>query len=119
MSNTYTWSFPAIDVYKQQESYTDVVYNIHWRLDGADATTSHSVELYGVQSVSPYNPNSGSFIPYENLTKEIVTDWVIGAMGSKYGDLTASIDSRIQFLIDPPTEQLTPPWITPEPTGSI
>lgn len=111
-TNTYTWKFPAIEVYKQKDSYVDVVYNIHWRLNGIDQTTSHSVELYGVQSISPYNPDSGSFTPYENLTKEIVTNWILTSMAGRYGDLTSSIDSQIDNLIDPPTLQLPPPWTT-------
>lgn len=117
-NNTYTWKFPAIDVYRQQESYTDVVYNVHWRLAGTDQSGSYSAEVYGVQSVAPYNPDSGSFIPYENLTEATVTDWVLNSMGEKYGNLTASIDSQIENLINPPTLQLPPPWanITPTPT---
>jgi hypothetical protein len=109
-NNTYTWQFPTLEVTKQQGDYTDIVYTIHWRLNGVDQTTSHSIELYGMQSVSPYNPDSGSFIPYNQLTKETVTDWVVGSMGAKYGELTSSIDYRIQGLIDPPTQQLAPPW---------
>lgn len=111
-NNTYTWSFPAIDVYKNQGSYTDVVYTIHWRLLGMDASTSHSFERFGLQSVAPYNPDSGSFIPYENLTEETVTNWVLDAMGQRYGEITASIDYQIENKINPPTEQLPPPWIT-------
>jgi len=33
-NNTYTWQFPALEVTKQQGDYTDVVYTIHWRLNG-------------------------------------------------------------------------------------
>jgi hypothetical protein len=111
MSNTYSWNFPAFDVTKQQGDYTDVVYTIHWRLSGVDQTTSHSVELYGLQPVTPYNPDSGSFIPYDQLTKETVTDWVIDSMGEKYGELTSSINNRIDAMIAPKMEQLPPPWI--------
>ena len=109
-NNTYTWEFPALEVNKTQGSYTDVVYTIHWRLNGVDQTASHSVELYGVQSVSPYNADSGSFIPYNQLTKEIITDWVAGSMGERYGELTSSIDDRIDTIINPKTAQLPPPW---------
>lgn len=118
--NTYTWRFPAIDVYTQQGSYSDVVYNIHWRLSATTESGSYSAENYGVQSVAPYNPDSGSFIPYENLTKELVTSWILDSMGEKYGILTASLDNQIEIQINPPTLQLSPPWSdippTPEPT---
>ena len=39
-NNTYIWQFPALEVTKQQGDYTDVVYTIHWRLNGADQTAS-------------------------------------------------------------------------------
>lgn len=110
MNNTYTWQFPALEVDKNQGSYTNVVYTIHWRLSGVDETTSHSVELYGMQSVAPYNPDNGSFTPYEQLTKETITGWVIGSMGEKYGELTSSIDARLYALANPTTETLPPPW---------
>jgi hypothetical protein len=109
-NKTYTWQFPALEVTKQQCDYTDVVYTIHWRLNGTDQTSSHSIELYGMQSVAPYSPDSGSFIAYNQLTKETVTGWVIGAMGERYGQLTSSIDTSIYAMINPTTQQLAPPW---------
>ena len=109
-NNTYTWQFPALEVTKQQGDYTDVVYTIHWRLNGVDQTTSHSIELYGMQSVAPYSPDSGSFIACNQLTKETVAGWVIGAMGERYGQLTSSIDTSIYAMINPTTQQLAPPW---------
>ena len=109
-NNTYTWSFPAMDVTKAQGSYTDMVYAVHWRIKGADPSTSHSVELYGAQALPQYNPDSGSYIQYQNLTADVVTNWTIDAMGERYNQLTASIDSSISNLINPKTEQLPPPW---------
>lgn len=117
-NNTYVWTFPAIDVYPNQNSYTDVVYNVHWRLLAVDQSTSHSAEVYGTQGVPSYNPDSGSFVPYDQLTKEQVTDWVVSAMGERYGTYTASLDARIEDLINPPSLQLAPPWDTPTPTPS-
>lgn len=111
-NNTYTWSFPTVEVYKNQGNYTDVVYNIHWKLKGTDQSSSHSAEIYGVQSVPSYNPDSGSFVPFENLTKNMVAEWVLNSMGGNFGRVTASIDESIQDLINPPTQKRTPPWGT-------
>lgn len=117
-NNTYSWTFPAIDVYPTQSSYSDVVYNVHWRLRGTDQSTSHSLEVYGTQGVPAYNPDSGSFTPYEELTKELVTEWILTAMGDRYNQLTASLDTGIENIINPPTLQLTPPWMVPTPSPS-
>lgn len=118
-NNTYYWTFPAIDVYPSRENNTDVVYNIHWRLEAVDQTTTHSVETYGMQGVPPYNPDSGSFIPYSQLTQEQVTNWVMSAMGDRYGQLTSSLDNLINDLINPPSLQLAPPWTTPTPSPTM
>jgi hypothetical protein len=114
-NNTYSWVFPALDVTKSQGSYTDIVYNVHWRLRGVDQSASHSAEIYGVQSVAPYNPDSGSFIPFENLTETIVEGWVKDAMGDTYNVHISRIDAEIEEQVNPKTEQLPPPWAS----GSI
>jgi len=36
MANTYTWSFPTLTAYPTYESQTDVVYTVHWVLNGTD-----------------------------------------------------------------------------------
>lgn len=110
-NNTYTWKIAALEAYPTQSSYTDMVYNIHWRYAAVDQSTSYSAEVYGVQSVAPYNPDSGSYIPYNQLTQQIVLDWLTGAMGEeKVGNLTSSLDARIADQISPQSIILPPPW---------
>lgn len=123
-TNTYTWKIAALEAYATQSSYLDVVYNIHWRYNAT--TGSYSSEVYGVQSVSPYNPDSGSFIPYDQLTQEVVVGWLTESMGEdRINQLTASLDRNIEDQIKPVTLILTPPWNiaptpppTPEPTAT-
>lgn len=115
-NNTYTWSFSSIDVYPKQDIYSDMVYCVRWRLKATDQSTSHSIDTFGAQDVPAYNPDSGSFVPFSQLTEEQVTNWVMNAMGEKYGQLTASLDASIDDMINPPTLHLPPPWTTPTPS---
>ena len=52
MANTYSWQINALDTYPTQDSFTDVVYNIHWVLT---ATTS-------------VNDEEGNPLPHPTLT---------------------------------------------------
>lgn len=115
-TTTYTWKIAALEAYATQSSYLDVVYNIHWRYNAT--TGSYSAECYGVQSVTPYNPDSGSFIPFDELTKDVVVGWLTGSMGEeKVNDLKAGLDTDIENQIKPVTLMLQAPWdIPPTPT---
>jgi hypothetical protein len=120
-STTYTWNIAALEVYATQSGQLDVVYNIHWRYNAT--TSSYFSEVYGVQQVSPYNPDSGSFIPYNELTENIVIGWLTDAMGQeRVNQLTASLDYEIESRIRPTSLILPAPWNippTPTPTPTV
>lgn len=106
-----------MEVYTTQSIYNDVVYTIHWRYGAVDQSTSYSAEVYGIQSVAPYNPDSGSFISYSDLTKSVVVGWLTASMGEeKINDLTASLDQQIDQQISPSVMILPNPWEIPTPT---
>lgn len=110
--NTYTWEFPKLQAYTQQNGQTNVVYVVHWYLTGKDETEQYTYQAYGFQPIAPYE--SGSlFVPFEQLTKETVQGWVESAIGSdKVQQLKSDIDTRIENLKNPPVVYLTPSWET-------
>ena len=63
---TYNWNFNPLECYPTESGQTDVVFNVHWQLYAS--TGSYGASSYGVQSVGPLG--SGSFTPFEDLTKE-------------------------------------------------
>lgn len=113
-NNTYTWKFPALEVYKQQGDETNVVYNVHWRYQAE--TGSFSVDTFGVTGLQPYVSGS-TFIPFENLTEEIVTTWVEAALGPvEILNMQQNLDIKLEEVINPSTDILPPPWPGPQPT---
>ena len=107
MSVTYTWNITAMDCYPQSEGQTDVVFTVHWTLNGTDGTYNGSV--YGTISVTyvagePYTP-------YNQLTQSQVIGWVTTALGAEQvAALEANIDAQIQQQITPTSVNLPPPW---------
>ena len=57
MAITYTWDVSTVDTYPTHESQSDVVYNVHWRLNAEDDANqdaegnNQTASTYGTQSV--------------------------------------------------------------------
>ena len=111
MANTYTWDCKTVDVYPTYDSYSDVVYNVHWRLnaesDQQDAEGNNYIAtVYGTQTLAV--DNIGSFIPFADLTNDVVTGWVTTAMGDEEVQrLKDGLDSNIDSQINPTSETKT------------
>jgi hypothetical protein len=105
MSNTYTWDCKTVDIYPEYDSYSDVVYNIHWRLnaesDQQDAEgNNYTATVYGTQALTV--DDIGSFIPFADLTNDVVTGWVTAGMGDdEVANLKSGLDSNIDSQINP------------------
>ena len=107
MSITYTWNITAMDCYPQSEGQTDVVFTVHWTLNGTDGTYNGSV--YGTVGVT-YTAGE-PFTPYAQLTEAQVQGWTTASLGAEQvAALEANIDQQIQQQITPTSVNLTPPW---------
>jgi hypothetical protein len=101
---TYNWNCKTVDVHPQEEGQTNVVYNVHWIVTGVDG--DYSATNIGTQIVSL--SEGGSFIPFEDLTNEIVVGWTKEAMGEEQvASIEASIASQIEALINPTSVTMT------------
>ena len=105
MSNTYTWDCKTVDVYPNHDSHSDVVYNVHWRLnaesDQQDADgNNYSASVYGTHNVNA--DDIANFIPFADLTNDTVTGWVTNGMGDdEVQSLKDGLDSNIDSQINP------------------
>ena len=105
MSNTYTWDCKTVDVYPTHDGHSDVVYVVHWRLnaesDQQDAEgNNYSASVYGTHSVNA--DDISDFIPFADLTNEIVTGWVTTGMGDdEVANLKSGLDAKIADEITP------------------
>lgn len=101
---TYNWNCKTVDVHPQEEGQTDVVYNVHWIVTGVDG--DYSATNIGTQVV-PLDPES-TFIPFEDLTNEIVVEWTKAAMGEDQVDqIETSIASQIEDQKNPTSVTMT------------
>lgn len=95
---TYDWNCKTVDVHPQEEGKTDVVYNVHWIVTGVDG--DYSATNIGTQVV-PLS-EGGAFIPFEDLTNEIVVEWTKEAMGAEQvTQIETSIAANIEDQVNP------------------
>lgn len=103
MAITYTWSVQEVNAFPEKDGKQNVVFNVHWIVNGLDG--EHTASAYGSTSID-VNP-SGPFTAYENLTEAQVIDWVKTSMGAEE---VAAIEASIVGQIN---EQINPKIITP------
>ena len=92
------WNVNTVDVYPEYESNSDVVYNVHWRATKVDE--EYSATTYGTQTLS--TSDIGDFVPFDELTSEVVKGWVLNAMGEEeVTSLEAGLDAQIESEKNP------------------
>tara|TARA_R100001510_G_C7576620_1_gene151096 strand:- start:363 stop:716 length:354 start_codon:yes stop_codon:yes gene_type:complete len=114
MANTYTWDCKTVDCYPEHDNHNDVVYNVHWRLNAVSDQT-HEVDgedvhytayVYGTHSVNA--DDIENFVPFADLTNEMVSGWVVEGMGEEQvQSLQDGLDAQINEQINPTTETKT------------
>ena len=109
MANTYSWSCSTVDAYP---SHTDengvtesnVIYNVHWILQGTDGVVSSTV--IGTQTIE--TSDLSTFTAFESVTHDQMIAWTQAAMGAeRVAELEASLDSQIAELAAPSSVTLT------------
>jgi hypothetical protein len=114
MPITYLWTPTALIGYPIIEGQTDVVTRASYTVladDGEGHTADYSNFEY-----TPLDP-SVPFIPYADLTPEIIIGWVQFNIGP---EMVASIEESLAIQVErqvnpPPQPEVLPlPWTTPE-----
>jgi hypothetical protein len=105
MSINYNLEIVSMEVYPHTGSYDNVVYNVFSRYW---ATADNGVKDLRPLATAVEMPQE-NFIPYDQLTNEIVSGWVTSAVDipALQAELAASIAQKSL----PPTSEILPvPW---------
>jgi len=122
MSNTYNWIIEKIDCITSLNGQTDVVCNVHWRVNGVSSETYSVPNITGSSTSYPYfatvcgnqllsYETGQSFTPFSQLTETIVLGWVQNAIGTnEITEIQNEIDSLLNNLINPTVITPNLPW---------
>jgi hypothetical protein len=119
MPITYTWTATSLIGYPVIDGETDVVTRASYTVladDGEGHTADYSNFAY-----TPLDP-SVPFIPYADLTNDIIIGWVQYNIGP---DMIAAIQGSLAIQVErqvnpPPQPEVLPlPWVPPAPVAEI
>ena len=103
----YTWT--VINLYTLQQPDPNYVVNAYWRLTGVDGQYTAYIESNNTFD----SQQESNFIPYDQLTNDIVIGWVKNQLGANgVSNWEACVQGQINSMINPPVSpQNTPlPW---------
>ena len=102
-----TWVIEQMNCYPTYESQTDVVFNVHWRVNATDGT--YNATSYGTVGVT-YVAGS-PYTPYADLTQAQVIGWVQTALGAEQvATIEAGLATDISNQVRPPVVSPALPW---------
>lgn len=93
-----------MDCVIDEDGLTNVVQTVHWRLTGTDENGVSS-DVYGAQSFP--KPEAEGYIPFEDLTEEIVVGWLTSVLDVPA--MEAQIEAAIFLINNPVMVQLSLP----------
>jgi len=101
------WLIERLLVKPTEGSLTDVVITADWRCNGSQ--DGFSGTCYGSCS---FQPPTGSFTPYNELTEQQVLDWCY-SNGVDKSAIEANVSLQINNQINPPVIAPPLPWLPP------
>ena len=110
MAITYSWEFLTLECYPTSSGYNDVVSNVHWKLNAK--LNDYTAHVIGTQALT-FNTES-TFIPFNELTENVVKEWVFDAMGeTQVTNKQTRLGIDLQTYVDSitATTTLKSPWI--------
>jgi hypothetical protein len=106
---TILWIIERLLCKPIEGSNPDVVITADWRCNGTQ--DQYSGTCYGSCS---FQPPSGEFTPYEDLTQEQVLNWCY-ENGVDQAAIEANVSQQIENQINPPVVTLPLPWVPVPP----
>jgi len=100
MAMEYKWNCTRVRYYPEYEGQQDVVYRVIYNFLGIDVPSDPTQPAPGLAIEDTVNltlDNIGTnFVPYADLTNDIVTGWVKNALGAeKIAEMEKSIVDRL------------------------
>ena len=105
------WYINQLDCVPQDGDLTDFVVVCHWSRIANEVVNEkeYTASVYSTQSFS--KDDVTNFIPYEDLTYEIVCGWLDASLDVEALDL--NLDAQIENQVNPPIVVLPLPFTNP------
>jgi hypothetical protein len=103
----FNWVISQLDSIPSLDGMDKVISVIHYRAQKQDE--GFTADTYGALSVDA--PHEASFTPYDEVTKEMVEDWLESGLDCEA--IEANLDAQIENFLNPPMVAYPLPWSDP------
>lgn len=105
------WFINQMESLPSDQDLKDFVITVHWSRFAKETINEKEYQamVYGTQSFS--KDDVSNFIPYEDLTYEIVCGWLDSSLDTEALDL--NLDAQIENQVNPPIVVLPLPFSNP------
>jgi hypothetical protein len=108
MTITYEWKIDTFAANPKINNKENVITAIYWSLVG---TNEDGVESAFHSKTEIEYDNKSKHIAFDKLTVDIVSQWIIDALGEDtVAEIKQKISNQIDELVAPKTIHLPPPW---------
>jgi hypothetical protein len=114
MAITYTWKVTSLKT-KTEGANQDAVVQTYWQKTGTDESGNTGTFSGATPFTSTTMTNGNTFIPFSQLTEEIVLTWIKGIVIDGYEE---HVNNKIKQQIDQklsPVNETQMPWAPPTP----
>ena len=105
----YVWDKGSLGAVPEVNGLADYVVVVNWRYRGTlpneDPNQTISVDQYGQQSFQ-VNPEQSDYVPFDELTPEIVIGW----LNLDEEAMQQAITNQINDIVNPPIVYPSVPW---------
>lgn len=115
MAVTYTWKVTSVKT-KTEGANQNAVVQTYWTKTGVDEDGHEGTFSGATPFTTTTMPAGSTFIPFNQLTEEIVIDWIKGVVVGGYEE---HVNAQIQKQIDEkhnPVVEAALPWAPPAET---
>jgi hypothetical protein len=102
------WIINTMVCLKQDGDLKDFVVNVNWTRNATKTINEKEYEANDYDSISFSKDDVTIFVPYEDLTYEIVCGWLDASIDVVALDL--NLDAQIENQVNPPLVVLPLPW---------
>lgn len=100
----FNWVISQLDSIPTLDGMDKVINTIHWRAQKEEE--NFIADTFGALAVDA--PHESSFIPYDEVTKEMVEGWLMAGLDTE--TIEANLDAQIENFLNPPIVAYPLPW---------
>jgi len=109
MSATFSWIVEWMQTTPTSADPSEAVLQVGWRVNGEQEDNGKTYTAFVYSTCTLPSADPASFIPYADLTQDIVLGWCY-ANGVDQASAEAAVQSNIDNQINPPVIQPPLPW---------